>query len=222
MNRLPVLYGNAVSTYCTKVRVVLHEKSIAVEEREPPGGYGSSAYREIVPIGFIPAWVDGDLVLSESEVIVEYLNECYPEPALLPPTPSDRARARMLSRFHDLHVEPLVRSVFPHVKGRDVDVGFLRAQAQKLTSKLELLATIKEPEDYLAGPQFSLADCAYPGTIMHAQCIFKALDIPFTVPQTLTPWLDRLARRPSVERAVKPCAAAMQKWLDMKLTGKSD
>lgn len=79
-----ILYGNNLSTYAAKVRTALHYKGIAFEERQPPDGYRSQSYRKIVPMGSIPALVDGDFVLSESDAIIEYLNDTVPTPPLLP------------------------------------------------------------------------------------------------------------------------------------------
>lgn len=132
----PVLYGNDVSGYCCKVRIVLAHKSIAFAERSPPDGYGSPAYRAVVPTGTIPALVVDDLVLSESEAIVEFLDEAWPVPAMLPGNPAQRARLRQLSRFHDSRLEPPLRALFGQVApaGRDeavvsANIAFFRGTA---------------------------------------------------------------------------------------------
>jgi glutathione S-transferase len=64
-----VLYTNPVSNFCAKVEIALRLKGLAYEALPPPGGYGSAAFKAIVPAGTIPALVNGDLVLSESETI---------------------------------------------------------------------------------------------------------------------------------------------------------
>jgi glutathione S-transferase len=69
----------------------------------------------LIPAGTMPAIVDGDLVLADSEAIAEYLNETLAEPAMLPDDAVARARCRERSRFHDTRLEPEVRALFPHV-----------------------------------------------------------------------------------------------------------
>ena len=79
------LYGIPVSTYSAKVRIALAVKGIDYEMVPPPGGYSTPTYRKIVPLGTIPALEDGKFRLSESDVLIEYLEETHPEPSLLSP-----------------------------------------------------------------------------------------------------------------------------------------
>lgn len=110
-----ILYQSDLSIYSTKVRLALAVKGCAVEMRAPPEGYRSAAYRALVPAATIPALVDGDLVLSESDAIIEYLEETQPGAALLPSDAAGRGRARMLSRLIDLRVEAGMRAQFGRV-----------------------------------------------------------------------------------------------------------
>lgn len=114
-----ILYQSPLSTYSLKVRLALAVKGVAPELREPPGGsYRSPAYHALVPPGTVPALVDGDFVLSESDAIIEYLDERCAGPRLLPSDMQARARARMLSRLVDLRLEAGLRALFPQVKER--------------------------------------------------------------------------------------------------------
>ena len=110
-----ILYAIPVSTYSAKVRIALGIKGIDYEMVPPPGGYSSPEYKAIVPLGTIPGLKDGDFVISESEVITEYIEEMYPEPPLLSGNAGQRARQRFLARFHDLWLEPHLRATFAHV-----------------------------------------------------------------------------------------------------------
>ena len=60
-----------VSLYCAKLRIVLRHKKLEWREELPPGGYGSDAYKQIVPSGNLPALRDGDLLIADSEAIAE-------------------------------------------------------------------------------------------------------------------------------------------------------
>ena len=110
------LYGVAVSAFVAKVRIALDAKGLAYDEAAPPDGYGSAAYRVIVPAGSVPGLVVGGRPLHDSNAIVEYLEEIAPAPALLPEDPYDRARARALLGFHDTRLEAAARALFPVVK----------------------------------------------------------------------------------------------------------
>lgn len=208
-----VLYGNALSTYCAKVRIVLRYKSIDFEERSPPGGYGSSDYKRVVPMGSIPALVDGELVLSESEAIAEYLEERWPTPAMLPGDAASRARTRALSRIHDCWIEPQLRALYPVVKSPLPDLAEVRRRYEIFHSKLNDFAGIADASSYLAGETLTIADCAWPTTLTQAELLFAAFDMSLSVPQKLLPWRARLNDDPMIAPEVHACEGAMRNWL---------
>ena len=101
----------------------MRNKGLEWEELLPPGGYGSAEYKAIVPSGNLPALIDNGFMLADSEAIAEYLNEAYPEVAMLPDTVQLRAKAREKGRLHDTRLEPAVRALYPQVacETRDKD-----------------------------------------------------------------------------------------------------
>jgi glutathione S-transferase len=114
------LWSGTLSTFSTKVRIACGEKGIAVTIRELPWSRQSSfaksaEFMALSPRGEVPVLVDGDLVLYDSTVINEYLEEKYPEPRLLPRTPVSRAvpTARGSSRLvdHDARDDSDPRSI---------------------------------------------------------------------------------------------------------------
>ena len=93
-----VVLGGGVSPFVRKVRVALAEKGLDYTHEQvnpfaPPAGY-----REISPLGKIPAFKDGDRTLCDSSVICAYLEKTHPKPALYPSDPYDYARALSGSR----------------------------------------------------------------------------------------------------------------------------
>ena len=110
-----LIYTSDHSLYCAKLRILLRHKKLSFTDAPPPGGGGSSTYLSLVPSGNLPALVDGDLTLTDSEAIAEYLEEKYPEIPMLPDTLVARARSRERSRFADTRLEPALRLTFPHV-----------------------------------------------------------------------------------------------------------
>src|SRR5437764_5904456 len=101
------LYNGNLSNFASKCRLAIYEKKADVNIAPIPGGdLKAPEYLRIYPMGKIPALeVDGEII-GESEVINEFLEETFPEPALLPGDPRDRARVRGITRFHDLYLEP--------------------------------------------------------------------------------------------------------------------
>ncbi len=208
-----IFYATALSSYSAKVRLVLCVKGVVFEERVPPNGYRSADYRAIVPMGTLPAIQVGQWVLSESEAINEYLEERYPEPAMLPSEPQLRARVRFLCRFHDLYLEPKVRALFGHVRASSRKPQELGARRDDIARLVAQLADWTQPQPYLLTPDISLADCGPLVTLPLARDVLAACGETLVLPDKFRTWLDVAAQDAAVERALSPWRAATQAWL---------
>jgi len=103
-----VVLGGSVSPYVRKVRLFLAEKGLDYQHEQinpfaPPPGY-----RDLSPLGKIPAFKDGDRSLCDSSVICAYLEKRFPTPALYPSDPYDYARALWFEEFMDGGVTPVL------------------------------------------------------------------------------------------------------------------
>jgi glutathione S-transferase len=99
-----VLYHNDMSLCAQKVRVCLAEKGLEWESRHlvlRAGEHQQSWYRKLNRRAVVPTLLDGDKVIPESNVILEYLNETYPDPSLAPKNPYDRAHMRLWTKQLD-------------------------------------------------------------------------------------------------------------------------
>ena len=207
-----ILYGLPVSSYTAKVRVALHWRGLAYQEREPEGGYRSAAWAERVPMGTLPALAHDGFFLAESEAILEYLEDTFPERPLLPTGAQPRAQVRMLARLHDLHVEPRVRALFPLIKDPAPHPRLPELHAA-LHDKLERLAQLAQACPFLAGKQPSLADCGFAVTLPLARRLLEALDRPLALPAKLQAWEEALAQESAVQAALAPWRMATENWL---------
>lgn len=212
-----ILYGNRLSTYTAKVRIALSYKDIEFEQREPPQGYRSERYREIVTMGSIPALVDGDFVLSESDAIVEYLNEIVPEPPLLPADPRMRARARALSRIHDGWVEPRLRALYPWVRRLEQlpadRRSFVDQTIDDLLERLARFDRLLDPAPYAVGAAISVADCAWPTTLVQTEMVLARCQRPSPLSPKLDRWRSQLQQHPAFAPSIESCREAMREWL---------
>ena len=95
------LIGVRLSPFVRKVAVALSVKGIEYEHETVLPGMMPAEFVQMSPLMKIPVLQDGDLVLPDSSVIFEYLEEKYPSPSLLPETPEDRARARFMEEYGD-------------------------------------------------------------------------------------------------------------------------
>jgi maleylpyruvate isomerase len=104
------LYGYWRSSAAWRVRIALHWKGLAFESLPVPlrsGAQRSPEYLDVNPQGLVPTLVDGALALGQSLAILEYLEELWPEPPLLPRHPAGRARVRQLALVIAADTHPL-------------------------------------------------------------------------------------------------------------------
>jgi glutathione S-transferase/RNA polymerase-associated protein len=104
------LYDHPLSPYAQKVKIAMREKGLAFETIAPGGlgaGGAAGAFTEVNPRAEVPALVDGEVAVFDSTVILEYLEDAYPTPAVLPAGAAERARVRMLEEVMDTHYEAI-------------------------------------------------------------------------------------------------------------------
>lgn len=102
------LYEHPLSAYAMKVKIALNEKKLEYETAIPDGMANGTAAGEFVvanPRAEVPTLIDDDVRIFDSTVMLEYINEKWPQPALLPDTPAERARVRMIEDVMDTKYE---------------------------------------------------------------------------------------------------------------------
>jgi glutathione S-transferase len=187
-----LLYGSDHSLYCSKTRILLNHKGLDYREESPPGGSTSAAYRQIVPSGNLPALVHGDLVLSDSEAIAEYLEEAFPTPRMMPTSLDYRAKARERGRFHDTRLEPALRGTFALVKAGGGTSEQVTAALAPLTERIAQL-TILLNDPLAPDAMLTLGDCGLPITFDWIDAISGGLGQPVEWPARIVEyrgWLD--------------------------------
>ena len=102
------LYDHPLSPYGQKVKIALIEKGVEFTGTLPNAigsGQVDAAFAAANPRGEVPALLDGDAAIFDSTIILQYIEDKWPTPALLPAAPIDRARVRMLEEVMDTHFE---------------------------------------------------------------------------------------------------------------------
>lgn len=187
------VYYAAPSIYGRKVLAVLDEKELDYEIKKmsfSTQDHLKEDYLKVNPNGEIPALVDDGFTVYESTAIVEYLNDEYPEPPLMPEDSEGRARVRMIDDYCDLHLYPeIVRCLLKKVlKKEELNEDDVKALAEK-TKRLD---TFLAGKTWIAG-DFSLADCAVMAAFASLEG-FGVLDECLTS-QTLKSYAGRLKTR---------------------------
>jgi glutathione S-transferase len=155
------LCGIPLSNYYNKVKLVMLEKGVPFQEERVPTGCTDEAVLACSPLGKIPYIRTPDGALCESQVIVDYLEEAYPSPALLPSNPWQRAKVRELCAFVDLHLELVARELYAQAFfGGTVPEATQQRVRQQLARNVAAFRRLARFSPYLAGEQFTLADCS--------------------------------------------------------------
>ncbi len=200
------LYSTDHSPFTARVRMAAYAKGIPLACVVPPDGPGSKAFRQISPLGMVPALElpDGS-TLPESEVIVEYLEDTHPEPALRPSGAADCARARLLARIADLQLAEPLRELFEETRNPGFESGSLARTIPRIRNALGLIDHYLDEGGYAVGTRLSTADCALvPLLFFVARCepLFKHFDrsSPFGDLERLERYWCAIARDPCARR----------------------
>ncbi len=162
-------YWRSSSAY--RVRIALNLKdveyeSVPVHLVRDGGQQKSAEFLKINPQGLVPALVDGDIVLNQSLAIIEYLDEKYPEPPLLPKSARARARVRGLAYLIADEIQPLnnlgVQQYLKHQAGLDqqqLDDWYRHWITKGFTALERLLSASAQSGQFCHDDTPGLADC---------------------------------------------------------------
>ncbi|MFZ6048534.1 glutathione S-transferase family protein [Pseudomonas sp. CR3202] len=204
-----ILYGAPLSPFVRKVRLYLHEKGLDYQLEIVSPFSQPAWYRELSPLGRIPALRDGDLTLADSSVICQYLEEKHPERApLYGRNAEERARVRWLEKYCDYEVAPLAtfgvfrnRTLKPSM-GQSCDEATVQAAlVDKLPPHFDYLEKTLGTAEYFVGEQLTMADLAFATQMINMEHGRERLD-PERWPSLATHY-DRISARESVQ-AVLP------------------
>ena len=154
------LYGSAISNYYNKIKLALMEKEIAfLEELVAPSQ--DEAMLKLSPLGKIPFIKSNDGYLSESQAILEYLEDTFPANPLYPAEAFERAKCREFIQHLELNVELIARRLYAEAFfGRTVSQEIKDEVRAKITSGLTGLARLMKLSPYALGDKFTAADVA--------------------------------------------------------------
>ena len=196
-----VLYHLPLSPYSRKVRLVLAERRLAFELKLERPWDRRQEYLDMNPAGTVPTLVeDNGLVIPDSNVICEYLEEAYPDTALMGRTLAERVEVRRLIAWFDGR---FAREVTDNLLGEKYlkraasrghpDSGALRAGYANLKAHLAYVGWLAETRKWLAGNTLSLADFAAAG---HFSALDYTGEVDWSVSVAARDWYARMKSRP--------------------------
>ncbi len=207
-----IVYEHPLSPYAQKVKIALDEKGIAYEAKMPTAIGSGQPDREFLksnPRGEVPSLIDGDISLFDSTIILEYIEDKWPTPALLPKNPVKRAQARTIEDVMDTSFEPINWGLgeikwFKRAEGERARTLEARAHAQA-RGIYDWLARQLGDAEWFGGDTFGWGDLSVVPYLNGARGngIGPSADSP------LGQWLARANARPSVLKSAKAAAAVV-------------
>lgn len=198
------LYSAPSCPYAQRTRLVLHEKGLDFERVEIDLKQTPDWYLELSPTGKVPLLQHGNDKVWESSAINEYLEECHPQPPLMPATPILRARARIAVDFANVTFAPLYyKLLLAETAERRADVARRLADA---LGEMERFGPGHHGPWWL-GDSFSLADIAFYPFFERFPVLahYRGFELPAAC-TGIAAWLDAMRGRDSVRAQGEPAS----------------
>lgn len=199
-----VFYSDGNDHYSQRVRLVLSEKGVAVEVVDVDPNNMPEDLVDLNPYNSLPTLVDRDLVLYESQVIMEYLDERFPHPPLLPVYPVARAQSRLfMYRIH----RDWCGAVDSIIAGRSKDTVIDRHR-KELRESLISIAPIFSEKPFFMSDEFTLVDCCVSPILWRLPVL--GIDLPPKQGKPIMDYMDRMFSRDAFQASLSEAEMDMR------------
>ncbi len=182
-------FSDALSHYSHRVRIVLAEKGVAVEVIDVDPDNKPEEIADLNPYNTLPTLVDRELALYEPNIMMEYLDERFPHPPLLPVYPVARAQSRLLMHRIQKDWCGLADTI---LAGKE-SAAKVEAARKELRESLVTTAPIFAEKPYFMNEEFTIVDCCVAPILWRTQVM--GIDLPEKQVKPLLAYMDRLFSR---------------------------
>lgn len=194
------LYDSPECPFCQKTRIVLAEKDLSVDIVPvdlQAGEQKRPEFLKLNPFGKVPVLIDDEMIVYDSTIINEYLEDEYPHPPLLPPDSAARARVRTFEDYADNAFIPVTGIIMNELKKPEAerDREKLANARQQVQRMLAVIDGSLAGRSWLAGSAFSLADVAFAPRVVILGALGVELDPEW---KNVAGWIQRLNQRASI------------------------
>jgi glutathione S-transferase len=198
------LHEHPFASYCWKALIALYERDVPFERVQVDDEADRARLEELWPMASIPVLVDdaAAITLPESTVIVEYLDRFGDAPPLIPTEPEPALRARLWDRVIDGRVQtPMQKIVLDNLRPEGAGDPHGVEEARGALNRIyAVLDQRLGSDDWLAGPEFTLADAAAAPGLFYARAVRRWDEEGLA---DLTRYYEALVARPSVARVIE-------------------
>ncbi|OOZ81147.1 stringent starvation protein A [Solemya velum gill symbiont] len=195
------LFSDSADIYSHRVRVVLAEKNITVDILDSDPLHLPEDVVEVNPYGTLPTLLDRDLALYDSRIIMEYLDERYPHPPLLPIDPVSRANTR-------LYLHRVEKDWYSLVNGIEAGGKNATKARKELTETLLALGPIMASKPYFMSEEYSLVDATIAPLLWRLPTL--GIELKGTGSAQVLGYAKRLFERPGFARSLTEAEKEMR------------
>ena len=200
-----VLYSGTTCPFSQRCRFVLFEKGMDFEIRDIDLYNKPEDIDVMNPYGQVPILVERDLILYESNIINEYIDERFPHPQLMPADPVMRARTRLF--LYNFEKELFTHVSVLETRG-DIDGAKLEQARQHIRDRLSQLAPLLLKNKFMLGEEFSMLDVAVAPLLWRLD--HYGIDLPKNA-APLQKYAERIFSRPAYIEALTPSEKVMRR-----------
>jgi RNA polymerase-associated protein len=197
-------FSDAQDHYSHRVRIVLAEKGVTFDLEDVDPNDLTEEVSELTPYNALPVLLDRDLVIYESKVMMEYLDERFPHPPLLPVYPVTRAQSRLWMHRIEKDWSPLVDTI---VAGKNAEA--VAKASKELKDSLTAVAPIFTDKPYFMSDEFTLVDCCLGPILWRLE--YYGVQLPHTrQTKPLHSYMARLFSREAFQESLSEQEREMQ------------
>ena len=199
-----IFYSDGNDHYSQRVRLVLAEKGVAVEIIDVDPAHKPEDLTDLNPYNSLPTLIDRELVLYLSQVIMEYLDERFPHPPLLPVYPVARAQSRLF--VHRIQRD-WCTAVDTIMAGKSKDTVIDRAR-KELRESLVTIAPIFDGKPFFMSEEFTLVDCCVGPILWRLPAL--GIELPPKQGKPILDYMDRMFERDSFQASLSEAELDMR------------
>jgi len=196
-------FSDGMDHYSHRVRIVLAEKGVAVEIQDADPDDKPAELADLNPYNSLPTLIDRDLVLYEPNVMMEYLDERFPHPPLLPVYPVARAESRLFIHRIESDWCKLVAQILT-----SADEAVVEQARKELREGLVAIAPIFGEKPYFMSEEFTLVDCCMGPILWRLPML--GVELPEAQVKPLMEYMDRLFEREAFQTSLSEVEKEMR------------
>lgn len=208
------LINLAHSPYAARVRMLAYAKGIELE-LVAPEGLRTPEFKQFNILGKVPVLDTGERLIPESIVIMDYLEDVFPEPPMRPRDAERRALMNIFYRFPDVYLQPVLLPLFKQLGANPRDENVVVDNIAALDTQLQLLDEMLERFDRYGHASLDLADCALAPIVYYAVSISRMLngsDVLANSPRVAN-WWQWVQQQEPVARVIAEVEEGLQAFM---------